>query len=173
MKKFVIFFIVICVIFLFVFNVFLFPTKYRNEIMVYSQTYNFAPELIASVINVESGYNTNAKSGKGAVGLMQILPSTAEWVCQKYNLTYTNEILTKPQNNIEIGTIYLNYLNEKFNNLDVALCAYNAGEGVVSEWLKNENYSGDGTTLKSIPYKETKNYLQKIKNHEKVYKMFF
>ena len=78
-----------------------------------------------------------------------------------------------PKENIKIGTYYLSYLIEKFNDLKVAICAYNAGEGTVSSWLSNSNYSRDKKTLETVPYKETANYLEKVLRNLKVYQKKF
>ena len=70
------------------------------------------------------------------------------------------------------GTYYFNYLYQKFENLDIAICAYNAGETTVRNWLCDEQYSKDGFSLDFIPYLETQNYLQKVKTNYFIYKKF-
>lgn len=148
-----------------------YPLFYNNYIKQYSKTYSLDASLIASIINVESSYNQNAKSNKGAMGLMQILPSTAHWISQTYpTIDYTNsQQLFEPQTNIQLGCKYLKYLLDKFEHQDIAIIAYNAGEGTVMSWLNDQNYSKDGTIIK-IPYKETENYLKKVKQNIKFYK---
>ncbi len=78
--------------------------------------------------------------------------------------------LTNAQKNILIGVKYLSYLQNKFNDIKTTLCAYNAGEAVVLNWLDNKNYSSDGITLKYVPYRETENFYNRIMLFEKVYK---
>jgi len=148
-----------------------FPVKYEEIIFYCSKKYNLQPEVIASVINVESGYRKSAHSSKGAVGLMQILPSTADWVSNKIGVTF--EDLFSPEVNIEFGTYYLAYLIDYFGDIDLAICAYNAGQGNVNRWLSNEEYSSDGKSLNNIPFKETREYLAKVKKNIKIYKNKF
>jgi len=157
------------IIFVIVLYLTVFPLKYRNHISAYAHKYQISPELITSIIFVESSFNPNAKSDKGAVGLMQILPSTANWICEINDIEYNEEKLLNPEYNIKIGTCYFKYLFDKFDDIEMALVAYNAGEGTVKLWLKNENYSTDGKTLKTIPYKESRNYLKKVKRAINIY----
>lgn len=160
---------VLCLGFLFVFYYVLYPLKYKNDINIYSQKYNVNNALIASIICVESSYIKEAQSSKGAVGLMQILPTTAKWICEQNSINFKEQDLFVPSYNIKLGTLYIKYLIDKFDNIDNVIVAYNAGEGVVANWLKNSNLSEDGKTLKNIPYNETSNYLTKVKRAMKVY----
>ena len=179
MKKFSInkiFITFVLAILLFLSLVFLFvlsryPLYYKASIKNYCQQYNLQPELIASIINTESSFDQNATSSKGAIGLMQIMPSTAFWICKKNQIELiSTQQLYDPDTNIKIGCLYLSYLIDKFENIDNALYAYNAGEGTVKTWLLNKNYSSDGKTLNNIPYPETENYTKKIYNNLKLYK---
>lgn len=149
---------------------YLYPMKYSQEIISYAEIYNVDSALVASVINTESNFDEKAKSKKGAIGLMQIMPSTAEWVAGKIGLEYNEENLYNGNYNIEIGTFYLSYLNSYFNDEKLALCAYNAGIGNVKSWLANEEYSTDGKSLSKIPYNETKKYLNKVYKNYHYYK---
>ncbi len=150
-----------------------YPLSYKETIIENCDKYNFEYDFIASLINAESGFDKDSVSNKGAVGLMQIMPKTAEFVCKKINEKYDYEKLKDPQFNIKIGTYYLKYLNAKFSDKIVLLCAYNAGEGVVSNWLKNKEYSKDGKTLNKIPYSSTDAYVEKILKTQKIYKKKF
>ncbi len=145
-----------------------FPMKYSEVVAEASQKYDLPQEIIFSVINVESHFNPNAVSSKGAVGLMQIMPSTAEEVAKKAN--FDTFELTNPRDNIMLGSSYLATLNRRFENLSTAICAYNAGPTNVSAWLKNTQYSSDGKTLKKIPFEETRNYLAKFNKNLKYYR---
>ena len=150
-----------------------YPFSYKEIIIENCDKYDFEYDFIASLINAESGFNKDAISNKGAVGLMQIMPKTAEFVCEKINEKYDYEKLKEPNFNIKIGTYYLKYLKTKFENKIVILCAYNAGEGVVGNWLKNKEYSTDGKTLIKIPYSSTNSYVEKILKTQKIYKKKF
>ena len=149
------------------------PIKYESIIIENAQKYNLPSELVASVINVESGFNKNAVSSQNAVGLMQIKESTALYLIDYYNLENKNINLFDEKTNINFGCLYLNYLINKFNNLDTALASYNAGETRVRVWLNDKHFSLDGITLIDIPYGETKNYVKKVNENLKFYKRVF
>ncbi len=149
----------------------LYPVGYKNYINKYSKEYNVDPFLVASVINVESNYNKRAVSSKDARGLMQIGPSTGVWASEVIGIeNYNSDMLFDPEINIKIGSWYLNQLNKEFdNNLDLVLTAYNAGSGNVKKWLSDKEYSQSGEDLHTIPFKETSNYLKKVKWNHGIY----
>ena len=147
-----------------------FKTDNKNLVEIEAKNSNLEPSLLFAVIKAESRFDQNAKSKKGAIGLMQVMPQTANYVLGLNGESLVSEQdLFLPQNNIKIGAMYLSYLIQKFNNLSVSICAYNAGETVVFEWLQNPNYSSDGKTLKKIPYSETERYLKKVQFNQFVY----
>lgn len=156
------------------FLVFSHPLKFKDEIIICSKEFNFEPELIASIINTESSFKENSKSNKSAIGLMQIKLSTANYLNDINGKNHiTENDLFSPKSNIRYGCEYLQYLLTKFKILETALCAYNAGETNVKNWLKSPTYSLDGKKLINIPFAETKNYIIKIKNNLKYYKKLF
>ena len=105
------------------------------------------PELVAAVVKAESQFKPNARSGVGATGLMQLMPRTGKWMGARD--------LTNPTQNIQAGTKYLKYLNERFDgNETKVIAAYNAGEGNV------RRFGG------VPPFKETRNYVKKVRNYE-------
>ena len=129
--------------------------------------------LVYSVMKAESGFRENAVSRAGAVGIMQIKPSTAEFVCRRAEIPFEPERLTDGAYNTQLGCLYLAYLLEKFPAQGTALAAYNAGEGTVSEWLQDPAFSEDGEVLKRIPYPETEEYVKKIVKFMKIYEFFY
>ena len=135
----------------------LYPIKYKDTILLYSSKYNIKSNLIASLINAESSFNSDAVSKKGAIGLMQIMPSTAQWLAGKLEIEYSEDLLFDPDYNIKIGTFYLAYLSTKFSDTKTMLCAYNAGEGVVLKWLEDEEYSKDVFSYRFEDQKENIN----------------
>ena len=147
-----------------------YPMKYSENIENCSSKYNIESALVASVINVESGFNENATSAKGAIGLMQLMPATAEWIAEKMNLEFQEIKLYEPEYNMEIGTYYLSYLINYFDDVELGLCAYNAGQGNVKNWLENSEYSEDGKTLNKVPFSERKNYINKVYKNYHYYK---
>ncbi len=167
MKWFFAIFLTFSLIFLTIFGVdcfygIVFPVKFEAEISAASQEFGVEKAVIFSVINVESHFNPEAVSSKGAVGLMQVMPTTAQTLQEQADLK-------DPKENIFVGTKYLAKLVSRFENLETALCAYNAGPTNVSKWLQNKDYSEDGKTLKKIPFEETRNYIQKFRKNLKYY----
>jgi soluble lytic murein transglycosylase len=144
-----------------------YPLRYKEEILKYADAYSVPADLVCAVINTESGYDPNAMSYVGAVGLMQLLPSTAGEVARK--LKIDDYDLYDPETNINFGTYYLAYLYGQFNDWETALAAYNAGIGNVKLWLKDQNYSADGKTLIKIPFRETSNFVKRVKTAREVY----
>lgn len=177
-----VFAVLACFGIIFAYNKVTYPLKFEEEIVEYSAAFGVDPALVASIINAESGFREDVVSKKGAVGLMQIMPKTGKWALERLSGQsveiefLSNEkdgILFLPEENIKIGTYYLSYLIEKFKDLNLVICAYNAGEGTVSSWLSNSNYSKDKKTLETVPYKETANYLEKVLRNLKVYQKKF
>lgn len=143
----------------------LFPIEHYDVIKKYSEEYGLDPALVCAVINTESGFDADAQSSKGAKGLMQLMDDTANWIAPQIPIENFNVFrLKEPELNIQLGCWYLSYLEKRYNgNLTLIVAAYNAGAGNIEKWLDNENYSNDGETLSHIPYRETNNYVIKIK----------
>lgn len=151
----------------------LYPTKYKWEIKKYSQKYNIPPSMIASVIKVESNYDKNAVSSAGAMGLMQLLPTTAQEMASKMDINFESDDLFDVDTNINIGCYYLKYLLELFDgNIDNTLSAYNWGLNNVRTWILKGNADGYGTII-NIPVVETENYLKKYRRANFMYSNIF
>lgn len=152
-----------------------YPLIYEESMERYSTEYNIDFYLIASIINVESKYDKNAVSKKGAKGLMQISSQTGQWASEVLSIEdYDDDMLFNPETNIKIGSWYLDTLMGEFDNrLDLVLAAYNAGSGNVSKWLCQREYSDDGENLTNIPFKETEDYLKRVKQNYKVYSKIY
>ncbi|MFA5524864.1 MAG: lytic transglycosylase domain-containing protein [Tissierellales bacterium] len=142
----------------------LYPINYKDQIANYSEKYEVDPFLVAAIIRVESMFNKDALSSKGARGLMQIIPVTGGWAADEIGiLEFKEELLYDPEINIEIGCWYINKLSVQFDNdIELVLAAYNGGSGNVVKWLNNSDYSDDGKHLRHIPFKETELYLKKV-----------
>lgn len=151
------------------------PYEYYEYVSKYSKEYGIPEELIYAVIKVESNFDPNATSSVGAMGLMQMMPKTFEWLTGAEHLgeNLPTEALYDPDTSIRYGTYYLRYLYKKFNNVDTTLAAYNGGEGNVAKWLKDPLYSDDGVSLKDIPFEETKNYVSKVNKEIDTYKNLY
>lgn len=130
------------------------------------------PALVYAVIKAESGFSEKAESRAGAVGLMQLLPSTAQFIAEKNHVEYSPERLKESGYNVRLGCMYLGYLLERFGE-ETALAAYNAGEGTVLKWLKDPRFSPDGERLSEIPYPETARYVKKVIKFRKIYRFLY
>ena len=155
--------------------VYLYPIKFKNQILTYSKEFDLEPSLIASIINVESGFNANSVSGAGAMGLMQLMPSTAIEIADKLNVSdFKIKDLLNPDINIRFGCYYVDYLSKIYNNnLVNVLAGYNAGLNNVNVWLINNKYSEDGIEITKTPFKETNDFIKKVQNNHKIYSKMF
>lgn len=166
--------IVICCVFLLVCGAGLWVrTSYPRPYAQSVKKSGIPPSLAYAVMKAESGFDETAVSRAGAVGIMQIRPSTAQFICQKRGIEYHADALFDGNYNAMLGCMYLAYLLERFPNERTAICAYNAGEGTVWQWLANEIYSSDGITLDNIPFPETRSYAKKVANFRKIYEILY
>lgn len=147
------------------------PRFYKEYVETYSKEFDIDENLVYSVIKVESKFNKKAVSRRNAKGLMQISDITQNWAEEELGLKDTD--IFDPETNIKIGCWYLSKLYKEFNDLDLVITAYNGGSGNVNKWLKNTDYSHDGSKLHEIPFNETKNYLKKVKENYLVYKELY
>lgn len=150
------------------------PKKYEEYVTKYSQEYNIPEDVIYATIKVESGFDPNAISSAGARGLMQMMPSTFEWLTGDEHLGehLLPVMLFDPEVNIRYGTYYLKYLYTKFDhNWNTVAAAYNGGEGNVAKWLADERYSDGNGNLTDFPdaFSETENYVKKIAKERQNY----
>jgi len=154
----------------------LYPIKYNEVIAENSVKYSVDPHLIAAVIRVESNFQTGRESPKGAVGLMQLMPTTSDWIIERAKLESisSEKLLHDPTMNIELGAWYLNHLLSLFDQEKViAIAAYNAGPGNVSKWIEQGTWSGEFETSDSIPFGETRSYVQKVFYYYNKYKELY
>ncbi len=153
---------------------FLYPKKYSEYVLKYANEYNIDENLVYAVIKAESNFNPKAQSNKSAIGLMQLLESTAMDIMKviKYDnkmKNSINDLLLDAETNINFGTKYLSILIDKYENIEIAVTAYNAGIGTVDNWIENGIIKSDGSDVENIPYKETNNYVRKILRDYRIY----
>lgn len=148
-----------------------YPLLYEREIAEVSGKYSINVALMFAIVRTESGFDPFTVSVKGAVGLMQIMPSTGEYIAKKKGVEEYD--LFNVNINLDFGAYYWNYLSERFSGIRETAAAYNAGEGTVKGWLKNREYSADGKVLDVIPYKETATYVKKICESLKRYRKLY
>lgn len=154
----------------------MYPIAYKSDIRASASNYGLEPHLVAAVIRAESNFQTGRESRKGALGLMQVMPDTAEWVVQKAGFKeVTNEMLLhRADVSIEIGSWYLQSLHQQFDNDPVkVVAAYNAGPGNVRKWLDNGTWDGTLESVSQIPFGETRNYVQKVFYYYNKYKELY
>ena len=151
-----------------------YPLKYREYILSAAEEYDFDPAFICAMIYTESKFKAGAESSAGAMGLMQLMPETFEYLADKRDMDTPKDI-TDPETNIDYGVYYLRYMTDTygFEDLYTTAAAYNAGPSAVSEWLQNEEYSADGSTLSYIPFEETENYIDRIKKARDMYQTLY
>ena len=147
--------------------------SYREEILVSAEEFDLDPYLVCGVIFTESGFRSQAKSGVGAVGLMQLMPATGLEEAELLEIEgVTEERLAEPALNIRLGCNYLKKLLDEFGAENVALAAYNAGPGRARQWLKEYGTKEDGSIL-YIPYPETSKYVGRVQSARGVYQRLY
>lgn len=126
-----------------------------------AERFSLSRELLQSVILTESKFDTHAVSSTGAVGIMQLMPDTAEWISEQSGLPDDN--LHNPEENIPLGSWYLEYLIGKYDgNLVLALAAYNAGRGNVDSWMEERGWPPDYADIDGIPFPETREFVRSV-----------
>ncbi len=139
----------------------LFPFPYQDLVVKWSKERKLNPFLVISLIRQESRFEKDIKSPVGATGLMQVMPDTGKWIAPQINLKEYS--LTNPEDNINMGTWYLNYTHETYqNNSMLAIASYNAGPGNVSKWLEEYNSNDIDQFVENIPFAETKKYIETV-----------
>ncbi len=149
------------------------PLKYTEYVEKYSEQYSVPKEIIYAAIKTESCFKSNAVSSAGAVGLMQMMPETFLWLCEKNGEDLEAGMLYDPETNIRYGTYYLSYLYSRFGLWETVYAAYNCGPGRVEEWQKNEKYADENGILTDIPIKETANYVKKMTDAVETYRNLY
>ncbi len=153
----------------------LFPKPYWNDLKRFSAANGLDPYLVASLIRQESEFNPYAISRANAVGLMQLLPKTGKLVAKEEKLKrYSASQLYTPAVNMQLGTRYFRGMVDKFGgSFEYALAAYNAGSDRVDEWLAQGKYRDPQEFVESIPFTETREYVQAILRNASVYKQLY
>jgi len=153
----------------------LFPRPYWTDLKRFSAANRLDPYLVASLIRQESEFNPLAVSRANAVGLMQLLPKTGKVVAHEVELKrYNPTQLFTPAVNLQLGTRYFRGMVDKFGgSFEHALAAYNAGSDRVEEWMGQGPYRDSPEFVESIPFTETREYVQAILRNAAVYKQLY
>ena len=147
--------------------------EYTEYVRKYANEYNVDEYLIYAIIKAESNFEPNAESHRGAKGLMQLMYSTAEDISKRIGIELSEDNILEPDININLGTKYISMLIQKYNNINLALAAYNAGSGNVDGWIEKGTLKSDGSDIENVPFTETNNYVRKILRDYEIYKNIY
>jgi soluble lytic murein transglycosylase len=147
----------------------IYPIHYRDTIAQVAEQNDLDPYLVAAVARAESGWDPEAISSAGAVGLMQLMPATAAWISGLDGWRGGDEPdLTDPEDSLELGAFYLGFLARYFGgDTRKALAAYNAGQGTVSRWLVDGG--SESLELEDIPIGETRGFVERVEYYRDLY----
>ena len=148
----------------------MYPLDYYDIVAKYSKEFGVPESVILAVMRTESGFDPDAESAAGAKGLMQLMPTTYEWLLGK--LKEDEGDITDPETNIKYGTYLLSILYNRFEDRDCAIAAYNAGIGRVGKWVDNPEYFKNGK-LEVIPIEETDTYVKRVNKAIEAYKRIY
>ena len=138
-----------------------YPLRYEQIVVGHAENYELEPELVAAVIYQESKFDADAVSASGAVGLMQLLPETGQGIADRTGGNeWKPDDLLDPELNIRYGSWYLRHLIDKYDDEQLALAAYNAGQSNVDRWRKE----GVG-----IQFAETRHYVERVQKLKAIY----
>ena len=130
--------------------------------------------MVASLIRQESEFNPNAVSNKNALGLMQLLPRVGKGVAKQQKLKhFAAPQLFMPAVNLQLGTKYFRSMVDEFGSFEYALAAYNAGDDRVKDWQSNGKYRDIQEFVESIPFTQTREYVQAIMRNANVYRQLY
>ena len=153
----------------------LFPRPYWSDLKRYSAANGLDPNLVASLIRQESEFNPGAISHANAYGLMQLLPTVGKGEARELKVRgFNTGMLLSAPTNIQLGTRYFKEMVEKYNGqVEYALAAYNAGSNRVDDWLGQGPYRDVAEFVESIPFTETREYVQAITRNAQIYKRIY
>ncbi len=139
----------------------IYPFPFSDLILGGAQDNNLNPLLVTALVRQESRFEPDIRSVVGAVGLMQVMPATGEWISQQ--IDQASYVLSEPKDNVKFGTWYLDYTHREFaDNSLFAVASYNAGPGAVSGWITEKQFANADEFVEVIPYPETKGYVESV-----------
>jgi len=150
-----------------------FPLPYESSLRSAAAGNNVDPMFMAGLIRQESAFESNAVSHQGAMGLMQVMPGTASKLARQLRIRYARTSLTDPGYNLKLGARYLADLLQIFGTHEAVLAAYNAGEDRVVQWTAGQNYLETAEFVESIPFTETREYVQIVIRNADVYRQVY
>lgn len=152
-----------------------YPQPHRDLVLNASLEHQVDPYLVFGIIRAESKYQSQARSPVGAIGLMQIMPATGQWIAEQQGLEEFDPIhLQDPQVNIDFGCWYLASLSAEFDGqIPLVVAAYNAGRGTVQQWIAAQIWNGDPEQLEDIPFEETQQYVLNVLKNYQAYQVIY
>lgn len=152
-----------------------YPLEYEGAIRASARHNDLDPALVAAVIYAESRFDAQARSARGAVGLMQVLPETAAQIARETGgVAFVPADLSDPRVNIRYGCYYLRTVLDMFGGERVAaIAAYNAGAGAVGEWEAAARAAGHDLRVADIPYAETRAYVRRVLEARSIYRQTY
>ncbi len=151
----------------------LYPFPYQTSLKRAAARNHVDPMLVAGVIRQESGFQPDAVSRAGAVGLMQVLPKTGRNLARELRLRYAHQKLFDPEYNLLLGTRYLSELLKTQGDTESALATFNAGEDRVAAWKAERSYDEPAEFVESIPFTETREYVQIVMRNAELYRRVY
>ena len=151
----------------------LFPLPYEASLRREAAKNDFDPMFAAGLIRQESTFQADAVSHANAIGLMQVLPKTGKLLARQLKVRYTKNKLFEPDFNIELGMVYISNLVRQTGALEYAAAAYNAGEDRIAAWKGERNYEEIPELVESIPFTETREYVQVVLRNTELYRMIY
>jgi soluble lytic murein transglycosylase len=151
----------------------LFPFPYEVAIRREAERNNFDPMFAAGLIRQESTFQADAVSHADAIGLMQILPKTGRLLAKERKIRYTKNLLFDPNINIELGMLYIANLTRATGGPEYAAAAYNAGEDRIALWKSERTYDEVPELVESIPFTETREYVQIVLRNTDMYRALY
>jgi soluble lytic murein transglycosylase len=142
-----------------------YPKQYSTYVEHYAKAYDLPPHLVYAVIRTESDFDSNAQSAAGAIGLMQLMPSTFRWITDDVLRERLDDgMIYDPETNVRYGCFYLRRLYDRYGEWSAALAAYNAGPGRVDAWLDDPAMLDEAGRLDptAIPTEETRRYVPAV-----------
>jgi len=150
-----------------------YPLPNREPLESEARRSRLDPMLVAGLIRQESGFAADAVSRMGAVGLMQVEPKTGAKLARSLRLQFSRSRLFDPEYNLRLGTVYFSGLLASYATPEAALAAYNAGEDRVAEWTMGQNYEETPEFVESIPFTETREYVQIVLRNAELYRAIY
>ncbi|MGB3670115.1 MAG: transglycosylase SLT domain-containing protein [Phormidesmis sp.] len=139
----------------------LYPFPFPELILGWAQERALNPLLVTALVRQESRFQADIRSVVGAVGLMQVMPATGEWISDQ--IGQTDYTLDQPADNVKFGTWYLDFTHREYDNNSLfAVASYNAGPGAVAQWIAEKDFTNADEFVEQIPYPETKGYVESV-----------